>query len=101
MSDCDQRLAAIATIELLPRLIGPGDCGGRDMIRLDAVLLPNRKRVEVGPTAILRCAAANPLLPGSETRPPITSPRLGTRCAPLIPSVRTSAAAVTALPTPN
>ena len=58
LSDCDQRLAAIATIELLPRLIGPGDCGGRDMIRLDAVLLPNRKRVEVRPTAILRCAMA-------------------------------------------
>ena len=58
LSDCDQRLAAIATIELLPRLIGPGDCGGRDMIRLDAVLLPNRKRVEVRPTAILRCATA-------------------------------------------
>ena len=28
------------------------------MVRLDAVLLPNRKRVEVRPTAILRCAMA-------------------------------------------
>src|SRR5215510_13652002 len=58
LSDCDQRLEEIASIELLPRLIGPGDCGGRDMIRLEAVLLPNRKRVEVRPTAILRCAKA-------------------------------------------
>ena len=58
LSDCDQRLAAIATIELLPRLIGPGDCGGRDMIRLEAVLLPNRKRVAINPTAVLRCAMA-------------------------------------------
>ena len=58
LSDCDQRLAAIAAIELLPRLIGPGDCGGRDMIRLEAVLLPNRKRVDVRPTAVLRCAMA-------------------------------------------
>ena len=58
LSDCDQRLAAIAAIELLPRLIGPGDCGGRDMIRLEAVLLPNRKRVEVRPTAVLRCDMA-------------------------------------------
>ena len=58
LSDCDRRLAAIAAIELLPRLIGPGDCGGRDMIELDAVLLPNRKRVEVKPAAILRCAMA-------------------------------------------
>ena len=57
-SDCDQRLSTIAAIELLPRLAGPGDCGGRDMIELDAVLLPSRKRVEVRPAAILRCAMA-------------------------------------------
>ena len=58
LSDCDQRLAEIADIELLPRLIGPGECGGRDLIRLNAILLPNRKRVEVRPTAVLRCAMA-------------------------------------------
>jgi hypothetical protein len=58
LSDCDQRLAAIAAIELLPRLIGPGECGGRDIVELNAVLLPNRKRVEVKPAAILRCAMA-------------------------------------------
>jgi hypothetical protein len=58
LSDCDQRLGEIAAIELLPRLIGPGECGGRDMIRLNAVLLPDRKRVEVRPTAVLRCAMA-------------------------------------------
>jgi hypothetical protein len=58
LSDCDQRLTEIAVIELLPRLIGPGECGGRDMIRLNAVLLPNHKRVEVKPTAVLRCAMA-------------------------------------------
>src|SRR4029450_4684199 len=58
LSDCDQRLGEIAAIELLPRLIGPGECGGSDMIRLNAVLLPNRKRVEVRPTAVLRCAMA-------------------------------------------
>jgi len=58
LSDCDQRLTAIAAIELLPRLIGPGECGGRDMIRLNAILLPNHKRVEVRPTAVLRCAMA-------------------------------------------
>src|SRR5262249_14169411 len=57
-SDCDQRLAAIAASELLPRLIGPGECGGRDMIRLNAVMMPNHKRVEVRPTAVLRCAMA-------------------------------------------
>src|SRR5262245_34051363 len=58
LSDCDQRLMEIAAIELLPRLIGPGECGNGDMIRLNAVRLPNDKRVEVTPTAVLRCAMA-------------------------------------------
>src|SRR5215510_8951175 len=58
LSDCDQRLSEIAAIELLPRLIGPGECGNGDMIRLNAVRLPNDKRVEVTPTAVLRCAMA-------------------------------------------
>lgn len=57
-SDCDQRLASLAVIELLPRLIGPEDCGGRDMVELDAVLLPNHRHIEVRPTAILRCPMA-------------------------------------------
>ena len=57
-SDCDQRVSTIAVIELLPRLIGPGDCGGRDMVRLDAVVLPDHSRVEVKPTAVLLCAMA-------------------------------------------
>ena len=57
-SDCNQQLATIAVIELLPRLIGPGDCGGRDMVRLNAVVLPDQRRVEVKPTAVLRCPMA-------------------------------------------
>ena len=57
-SDCNQRVATIAVIELLPRLIGPGDCGGRDMVRLNAVLLPDHRPVEVRPTAVLRCEMA-------------------------------------------
>jgi hypothetical protein len=57
-SDCNQRLATIAAIELLPRLIGPDDCGGRDMIELNAVLLPNHRLIEVKPAAVLRCAMA-------------------------------------------
>ncbi|HET9718106.1 MAG TPA: extensin family protein [Pseudolabrys sp.] len=57
-SDCDQRLASIAVIELLPRLIGPGNCGGRDMVQLDSVLLPDHRHIEVRPAAILRCPMA-------------------------------------------
>lgn len=57
-SDCDQRLSTIAVIELLPRLIGPGDCGGRDMVEMNAVVLPNRREIEIRPTAVLRCPMA-------------------------------------------
>ena len=57
-SDCDQRLATMATIELLPRLIGPGECGGRDMVEINAILLPDHKRVEVKPAAVLSCPMA-------------------------------------------
>lgn len=57
-SDCDQRLSTIAVIELLPRLIGPGDCGGRDMVEMNSVVLPNRRTIEIRPTAILRCRMA-------------------------------------------
>jgi hypothetical protein len=55
---CDQRLAAMAAIELLPRLIGPGACGGSDMIELSAVLLPDRSRIAIEPAAMLNCAMA-------------------------------------------
>ena len=63
-SDCNWRLATITSIELLPRLIGPGACGSRDMIELNAVLLPDDRRIEVKPAGGL-CAARwpNRLLP--------------------------------------
>jgi hypothetical protein len=57
-SDCDQSLSTIADIELLPRLIGPGDCGGRDMVELNFVVLPDRRAIEIRPTATLRCVMA-------------------------------------------
>ncbi len=60
-SDCRLRLEAMAAIEPMPRLIGPGACGGRDMVRLDAVLLADRTRVEVKPAPVLRCEMAESL----------------------------------------
>ena len=57
-TDCDLRLARIATVEPMPRLIGPGACGGADMVRMDAVLLPGDKRVAIEPATYLRCPMA-------------------------------------------
>ena len=55
---CDARLADLAAIERLPRLIGPGACGGRDMVEVVAVLLPDNNRIVVEPPAVLNCAMA-------------------------------------------
>ena len=60
-SDCDRRLAAIAVTTLEPRLIGPGACGGADMVELDTVLLADNSRVEIKPAPVLRCAMAEQL----------------------------------------
>ena len=55
---CDQRLGAIAVFEPMPRLIGPGSCGGGDMVRLNAVTRPGGARIELQTAPILRCPFA-------------------------------------------
>lgn len=59
---CNERLRKIAVIAPIPRLIGPGACGGGDMVRLDAVLLPGGNRMAVRPAPYLRCAMAESLV---------------------------------------
>jgi hypothetical protein len=58
---CDRRLAAMAEIVALPRLIGPGACGGRDMVELKSVLLAGKGSVAVKPAPVLRCDMAEQL----------------------------------------
>lgn len=60
-SDCRKRLAAIATIAPMPRLIGPGACGGGDMVELDAVKLASGGAVGLNPKPLLRCEMAESL----------------------------------------
>ncbi len=61
-TDCDDRVAKIATVVPMPRLIGPGACGGGDMLRVDAVLLADGKRVDIKPAPYLRCGMAESLV---------------------------------------
>ena len=61
LSACDERLAKVAVIEPMPRLIGPGACGGGDVVRVDAVLLAGDKRIEIKPSPYLRCPMAEQL----------------------------------------
>jgi hypothetical protein len=49
---------AIAIAPSIPAISGPGGCGGDDLVRLEAVVLPDNKHVAVKPAAILRCAMA-------------------------------------------
>jgi hypothetical protein len=50
---------AIAIAPSIPDIHGPGGCGGEDLVRLEAVVLRDNKRVPLKPAAILRCAMAS------------------------------------------
>jgi hypothetical protein len=50
---------AIAIAPSIPDIKGAGGCGGEDLVRLEAVVLPDKRRISVKPAAILRCAMAS------------------------------------------
>ena len=58
-SACQLRLAKIGVFEPLPPITGPGECRATDVVKIDAVLLPDQHRVLFSPPAILRCAMAD------------------------------------------
>ncbi len=49
---------AVAVAPSLPPVQGPGECGGDDLVRLEAIVLSDRRRVTVKPAATLRCQMA-------------------------------------------
>jgi hypothetical protein len=42
----------------IPDIHGPGGCGGEDLVRLEAIVLPDKRQVSVKPAAIMRCKMA-------------------------------------------
>jgi hypothetical protein len=50
---------AVAIAPSIPAIKGPGACGGDDLVRLEAVVLPDGGRVQVKPAATLRCTMAS------------------------------------------
>lgn len=48
----------IAVAPSIPDISGPGGCGGEDLVRLEAIVLPDKRRVAVKPAAVLRCSMA-------------------------------------------
>jgi hypothetical protein len=62
-SACRLRLtAALATAPSLPPITGPGECGAPDVVRLEAVVLPDQSRVAIAPPAVLRCTMAEAIV---------------------------------------
>ena len=57
-SPCDLRLAAIAGVRLLGKLVAPGECGAPDAVLLESVILPDKSKVAIAPPATLRCEMA-------------------------------------------
>ncbi|MET0279254.1 MAG: extensin family protein [Pseudorhodoplanes sp.] len=58
-SACQRRVAdQIAVIEPLPVFGGPGDCGATDVVKLEAIIQPDKSRIAVSPPATLRCQMA-------------------------------------------
>jgi hypothetical protein len=49
----------IAIAPSIPDIRGPGACGGEDLVRLEAIVLPDKRKVAVKPAAILRCGMAS------------------------------------------
>ncbi|MBR0932868.1 extensin family protein [Bradyrhizobium jicamae] len=59
LSACRQALTeAIAIAPSIPDIHGAGGCGGEDLVRLEAIVLPDQHKVTVTPAAILRCKMA-------------------------------------------
>ncbi|MCB1391719.1 MAG: extensin family protein [Nitrobacter sp.] len=49
----------VAIAPSVPAITGPGACAGDDLVRLEAVVLPDGSRVAVKPAATLRCKMAS------------------------------------------
>lgn len=60
-SACDLRLREIAEFKPITGMVGPGECGAADVVRLEAITLRDRIRVPLNPPAVLRCPMAEAL----------------------------------------
>ena len=59
---CQARLSASAAFEPVPPIIGPGQCGARDLVRVEGMHLEDDTLISVQPPAIMRCELAEVLV---------------------------------------
>ena len=57
-SACDRRRSELAQFTPMQGVVGPGECGAADVVRLDAGMMRDRTRVPLNPPAVLRCQMA-------------------------------------------
>src|SRR3954454_1578471 len=52
----------VAIAPSLPPIDGPGECGAPDVVRLEAVVLPDGSRITLNPPATFRCTMAEAIV---------------------------------------
>lgn len=52
----------LALAPSVPPIKGPGGCGGEDLVRLESIVLPDKRRVALSPAATMRCSMATALV---------------------------------------
>ncbi|TMJ29971.1 MAG: extensin family protein [Alphaproteobacteria bacterium] len=62
-SSCRLRLTGdLAVAPSLSAIEGPGECGADDVVRLEAVVLANKRQIAINPPAVLRCTLAESIV---------------------------------------
>src|SRR5687767_10541204 len=78
-SACRLRLSPeLAQAPSIPPRAGPNACGGEDLVRLEAIHLPDAGKVTVTPAAVLRCEMAEALVDWVRGEVPPLAAGLGT-----------------------
>jgi hypothetical protein len=57
-SSCQLRLSGVAELKPAPSITGPGECTATDVVKFEAVLLPDKHRIVLSPSVTLRCPMA-------------------------------------------
>ena len=73
----------IAIAPSIPDIKGPGGCGGTDLVRLEAIVLPDQHRVPLTPPATLRCSMATAIADWVRTDIAPLTQKLGSEIAGL------------------
>lgn len=73
----------IAIAPSTPDIKGPGGCGGEDLVRLEAVVLADKRKVPLKPAAILRCSMATAIADWIRSDLAPIAARLGSQIAEL------------------